>query len=660
MIEKRTVLCAVAVAALWAAGCGTSNPVVATVGKTTITQQDFEESYSKNNGGWDAGVKASLEERQRFLDLVVKFQLKVQEAKERRLDQDSTVRAELEGYEQSLAQTYMVDKELIEPAVKALYDRKKYLVRASHILLRLPENAPPAETLQVWNRAKALIAEAALKNFDTLAVVNSQDQSVSFNKGDLGFFGTGRMVTAFEDACFSVPPGTVVPAPVRTQFGYHVIKVTNRQENRGAVLISHILLRAQSPTDTAWVRDTVNMIVGRLAAGERFESLVTQYSMDPGSMARGGDIGSYDRDRLPPDLADLLYATPPGTIAKPFYAPYGAHIFRVNGFTGVPSYTDAERDLKQQYQQMRYAADYENYVHGLKTRYALALSIPTVIRLQASFDTTKTPADTLWDDIEDQSLFTDTLLSTSDTTMTVRNVLDRIATMAEFRSFRLTPDNLDHMLERLGETLVVEAHARRAIERHPVFAELMKEYRDGILLYRIEQDEVWAKVVVNDSLLMEYYEQNKEQYRWPDRVNFAEIYVTTDSLAQVAKKRLEKGEDFVDVAEDMTMRAGYREKRGIWGFQAAGLNNLATQAMGMAVDSVTGPFRNGAGFSIIKVLGKEAPRVKTFAEAGPEITSAYQEKASKDRERVWVESLRARYGVTIDTEALRGAFTRKP
>jgi peptidyl-prolyl cis-trans isomerase SurA len=297
-------------------------------------------------------------------------------------------------------------------------------------------------------------------------------------------------------------------------------------------------------------------------------------------------------------------------------------------------------------------------VHGLKSRYALKLAIPTVIRLQAELDTTKTPADTLWDEIEDRSLLPETLLSTTDTTMTVQNVLERFGTTAEFRSLRPTPSNLDHMLERLGETLVIEAHARRAVERHPVFAGLMKEYRDGILLYRIEQDEVWAKVVVNDSLLMGYYELHKEQYRWPERVNFAEIYVTNDSLAQVAMKRLAKGEEFVDVAEDMTMRAGYRDKKGVWGFQPSGLNNLATQAMGMAIDSVCSPVRSGAGSSIIKVLAKDAPRVKTFAEAGPEITSAYQEQASKEREREWVDSLRARYGVTVDTEALRSAFTQ--
>ncbi|MEK6650213.1 MAG: peptidylprolyl isomerase [Bacteroidota bacterium] len=643
---------------LWVSGCGSANPTVATIGDEVLTQRDFEESYAKNNGGWETGAKASLEERQRFLDLLVKFRLKVKEAKRRKLDQDSTVRSELEGYEQSLAQTYMVDKEIVEPAVRALYERKKDLVRASHILIRLPEHATPDDTLKAWNRTKELIAQSATKNFDTLAVAHSEDQSVSFNRGDLGFFGPGRMVAPFEDACYPLSPGQVTASPVRTQFGYHVIKVTARQPNRGAVQLSHILLRSQAPTDTAWIRDTTQTILSRLAAGTPFETLVAEYSMDPGSMSRGGDIGAYERDRLPADLAELLYATPKGSVARPYFAPYGAHVFRVNGFDGLPSFADAERDLKQQYQQLRYANDFENFIHGLKKRYDLTLAVPVVLRLQAALDTTKSPADTLWSDLEDAGLAREVLFTVAGRTITVDTVVGRISGAAEFRTFRLTPPNVDHILERIGETLVLQEHAMRAVERHPVFAELMKEYRDGILLYRIEQDEVWQKVVVNDTLLRVYYEEHKERYRWPDRVNFAEIYVTTDSLAQAAQRRLTKGEGFVDVAEDMTMRAGYREKRGTWGFQSGGFNNLATQAMGMAVDSVTGPFRNGPGFSIIRVLGKEAPRVKTFEEAGPEIIGAYQEEASKERERVWVSSLRTQYGVTIDAEALRTAFQR--
>jgi peptidyl-prolyl cis-trans isomerase SurA len=646
-----------AVTALWFTGCGTSNPAVATMGDEVITLNEFEASYAKNNGGWEKGKAATLEERQRFLDLLAKFRLKVKEARRINLDKDPEVVAEIEGYEQSLAQSYMIDKELVEPAVRRLYGRKKVVLRASHILLRLAENATPDDTLRVWNRALDVIAESASKSFDTLALKYSEDQSVSFNRGDLGYFSVGRMVPTFEDACFALEPGQITRTPVRSQFGYHVIKLIDRQPNRGAVHISHILVRPESPADTAWIRDTIRVIMEKVRAGVPFQTLVNDYTTDANSATRGGDIGSYERERLPQDLGDLLYATPKDSVAPPYFAPYGAHVFRVNGFAGIPSFEEAGRELKQAYQQMRYPADYADYVHRLKLRYQYTLRVPVILRLHAQLDSTLTPADSLWRSLADPTLASEPLMSAGGRTLTVDTVLNRIADAAEFRTMRLTPANIDQMLDRLGETLVLQEHARTATERHPVFSELMKEYRDGILLYRIEQDEVWQKVVVNDTLLRAYYDEHREQYRWPDRVNFAEIFVTSDSLAQVAVKRLMAGDDFVDVAEAMTMRAGYRERRGIWGFQVATHNNLSTQAMQMAVDSVTAPFRNGSGFSILKVIGKEGPRTKTFEEAGPELVSAYQEQASKQREQEWVASLRSRYGLTLDAEALKRAFS---
>lgn len=658
MTYRHSIALLTVAAAFWTTGCGTSNPAVATIGDEVISLNEFESSYAKNNGGWEKGSVASLDERQRFLDLLIKFRLKVKEARRIGLDKDPEVVAEIAGYEQSLAQTYMLDKELVEPGVRSMYERKKELLRASHILLRLPENASPDDTLRVWNRAMDLIAQTASKSFDTLALVNSEDQSVSFNRGDLGYFSAGRMVPAFEDACFALEPGQITRTPVRSPFGYHIIKLLDRQPNRGAVQISHILLRGKSPADTAWIRDTVRVIMEKLRAGVPFSTLVVEYSTDENSAMRAGDIGAYERERLPQDLGDLLYATPKDSIAPPYFAPYGAHIFRVNGFAGILDFAEASRDLKQQYQQLRYTSDYADYVHRLKKQYQYTLQVPVVLRLHAQLDSTLTPADSAWRAGLDPVLGPELLMSAGQKALTVDSVLDRIVSAAEFRTMRLTPSNIDHMLERLGESMVLQEHARTAAERHPVFSELMKEYRDGIMLYRIEQDEVWQKVVVNDTLLRAFYEEHQDRYRWPDRVNFAEIYVTTDSLAQAAARRLKAGEDFVEVAEAMTMRAGYRERRGIWGFQSASFNNLSAQAMQMAVDSVTAPFRNGAGYSILKVLGKEGPRIKTFDEAGPELVSAYQEQASKQREQEWIASLRSRYGVTTDVEALKSAFSR--
>ncbi len=151
----------------------------------------------------------------------------------------------------------------------------------------------------------------------------------------------------------------------------------------------------------------------------------------------------------------------------------------------------------------------------------------------------------------------------------------------------------------------------------------------------------------------------RSEYRWPERVNFAEIHTTTDSIAKVAYNKIKKGRDFLNTAKEYTNRSGYREKKGVWGFQVFAFNDLSLKASKMAIDSVTAPFKFEGGWSIIKALGKDSAKVKTFEEAIPEVTAAYQEEASIQREQEWVEVLMKKYPVTINKEILKNAFKEK-
>jgi peptidyl-prolyl cis-trans isomerase SurA len=215
------------------------------------------------------------------------------------------------------------------------------------------------------------------------------------------------------------------------------------------------------------------------------------------------------------------------------------------------------------------------------------------------------------------------------------------------------------LVTKLVDVVALEQHARHAAERYPVLAQLLQEYEEGTLLYRIEQDEVWKKVMVNDSLLRDYYNTHMENFRWPERVNFAEIYSETESGAKAAYQKVKSGKDFMDVVQEYTNRPKYPEKKGVWGFQVFTFNNLSMKASTMAIDSMSAPFKFEAGWSIVKVLGKDSAHVKTFEEAMSEVASGYQEMASKQREQEWIEVLKKKYPVTINKEALTEAFKRK-
>ncbi|MEX0602626.1 MAG: peptidylprolyl isomerase, partial [Bacteroidota bacterium] len=643
------------------AGCGSSTQTVSTIGGEILTLEEFEHAFQKHNGGWEKARESTQEERERFLDLLVKFRLKVREAREQGLASDSAVQSELNAYRTSVASTYMLEKELVEPGLKKMYDRKRELVRSSHIMFRVPPDANPAETLAVYSKAMDVLRKTKPSNFDSLAVVHSEEPNAHASKGDLGYFSMGKMVPAFEDAAYDLKVGEISGTPLRTQFGYHIIHVTDRRSNDGVARVAHILRRsAPDGSDSAAVRDTVMMIYQRLQEGWSFTDAAREYSHDTGSGPRGGELGSFGRDQLPPEIGNIFFTTPVGTVAPPYRASYGYHIFHVIAREPVPPYESMERDLRQRYQQNRYAAEHGEYVHRLKKEFGLVFDIPVLHEFARSFDSTKTFGSEGWADHVTPNAGERNLFSYDGKIYRVRDFIGHINVTDEFKIYLLKPSEVERVVERLSEAKILESHADRMAHRFPQLGEVMKEYRDGILLYRIEQDEVWGKVSVTDSLLRIHYEATKENYRWPRRVNVAEIQVKSDSLAQALRRRIQSAEDFLTLAEQFTERSGYREKRGVWGLQPVTANELTRRGEKMAADSVSDPFSFQAAWSIIKVLEHDSARVKTFEEALPEVTSGYQEVAARNREEEWINQLRQKYGVTIDRSMLARAFTRTP
>ncbi len=653
----RFLIAAVALAAGVLAGCSASNPTLATIGDEQFTLQDFENHYAKNNGGWEAGVKATLPERQTFLDLILKFRLKVGEARRLGLDRDSAIQSELETYRNTVAQTVMLEREIFEPAVKRAYDRKAEQVRASHILLRIPPNPSPEDTLAAHTKAMSIIAQLPTAPFDSLARAHSEDPSAAVNGGDLGFFGGGRMVPEFEDACFSLKPGEYTKVPVRTQFGYHIIKVVDRQKNPGAVQISHILLRfAPDRSDSTAIEDTAKVIMSEIRNGLSFTDAVTRYSKDPGSIPRGGDIGFYDRDRLPPEMGKALFGAAIDSVLQPFRMDYGYHIIKVNGFRPVPSYEESEKELRTQYQQQRYPAELKRFTERQRAAYRPVIDSAVIEGLIARIDTTKAAASPGWSDSIDAEFLNRTIITVGTRRVNVHSFVERLSTDSESRTKMLTPANVRGLADKVSDAVVLEVYGRAYAEGKPFFQSLMRDYEDGILLYRIEQDEVWKKVVINDSLLREYHAKTPESYRWPDRVSFAEIFVPTDSIAQAIAKRITKATDFLALAETTTTRPGYKDKKGVWALQNVSTNELSQRAWLMAVDSVSAPMKFQYGWSIIETLQKDPARSKTFEEASAEVATAYQEVASKQREKEWIEQLKAKNPIRINEDVLPKAF----
>src|ERR1041384_2106246 len=142
--------------------------------------------------------------------------------------------------------------------------------------------------------------------------------------------------------------------------------------------------------------------------------------------------------------------------------------------------------------------------------------------------------------------------------------------------------------------------------RHPDFAALMKGYTHGIILYKLEQMEVWNKTTVTDSSLRKYYAENKDKFMSPPRLRIGEIYLEADTSALMIYDSLKHGADFTALATQWNEDADLKAKAGEKGFLIPDAGEVATQASALAIGEISEPFElDNGGYAIVKLLGKE-------------------------------------------------------
>lgn len=636
--------------------------VVLEVGPSKFTLADYEKFYLRNSGGWDVARKSTPAEREHFLDLLANYKLKLLDAYDRNLLQDTEIVRELRDYRATLASTYLIEKDITEPGIRKLYDRRKEEIRAQHILLKMTPDASPKDTLRVFEKAMEIIKRAhAGENFDSLALKYSEDPTVKMNRGDIYYFTGGQMVTPFENAAYQMKPGEISAFPARTAFGYHIIKILDREPSRGTIKVAHIMMRFQKSAadsaDTAAALGRIRSMQDSLKHGWDFHALAAKFSEDAGSASKGGDLGWFERRRFVQPFDEAAFKLRAGETSGIVRTPFGYHLIHCDSTKPFPTYEALHEELKKSYQQQRYTEDYNAYVAGLKKEYRYSFNDSAFEAFAAALDSTKTTDDSAWAQNISPDIRRLELMSINGRPIHLDTVVSILEKASEYRGIPLRRGELKSPVDRIGESLLIEEKSAGLEERKPEFGTLMKEYTDGIVLYKAEQTEVWNKTAVTDSALKEYYNQNREKFTFPERVNIAVINPGPDTLTYLVYDSLKHGADFADLASRYPEEREAKSDGGARGFQPIDTDALTHHAASMSVGEISEPVEAEAGnFAIIKLIAKEPARQKTFEEAGAEVSNAYQENASKLLETKWLDTVRLRYPVKEYPEELKKAF----
>ncbi len=641
-------------ALLLAGGCRTSGPPdnqsaplpgsgpVAVIDGKPLTQADFEEQYARAL----TTSADSVENRSEFLERYVNYRLKVLEAQRAGYAERPDVEQEIQSYRTQLARPYLVGQEVTDPLVRQLYERRKEAVKASHILLTIGPDAPAADTLSAFRQISTLRDSAlAGADFGRLALNHSQDPSAQRepgepgSRGNLGFFGGGRMVQPFEDYAYETPVGGVSPV-FRTQFGYHILKVDARRPLPPSRELAHIMIqpRGPSPVDSADALRRVDLALERLHAGEAFAAVAADLSDDRNSAPNGGNIGLLGFDQgLPDAMRDSAFALPaPGTFSGPARTRFGFHILTFLREVPLGSLEEEYETLKQQVSALpRAEAAQTAFTRSLRAE--LGDSIHTAV---VDDWVSRMPGDSLYRALiqgefapaEEQLV----LATLGDSTWTVADY------RAWFRSSRLpaaSGDLRQNVMASLNTFLdenALDYELARLEDRNAEFRRTMAEFRDGILLFRLMEDSVWSAASSDSSGLRALYDAHPDNWVFPERVEVISMSASSDSVLFLARDRMRAGESPSVVLDDMRTHIRVDTTH-----IAARSGSPFDQVLDLNKGEFTDPFRSSGRSILLRHSGVQPARQKSFEEARTELINRHQTQLE---ERL-LERLRIRYSV---------------
>lgn len=638
------------------------NPdIIATIGDETITFSDLEKVYSKNlskkNTPLNLLPKDSLLD---FLNLYIKYRLKVQDALSRGLDKDPSIQEEIKQNRRLLAETFFFEKKLVEPNVEKMLKYRNSEALVSYIFVKFPISE--FDTTSAYNKAihlLNLLREG--KDFVQLAKDSSDDKESAERGGlILNYITGGKIQRPIEDAIFSLTPGGVYPYPIKTKFGYFIVKL-NKMQPRIKVKGRHILLTISNDKDSSAVYKKADSLLLLLKNGMDFARLAEENSEDPSSSMRGGELGGwYSRSGgleptgkfLTPPFEEALFSLKDGEISDKVRTEYGLHIIKRDS-TSTFNIEDDREDLKRLYKRIYFESDKQEFIDKLRKQYGFFIEKNTLSQFLANLDTSKTTLDTAWISKINHNLMPQNLFGILDKVFTVQDFINALKTKPEFRATPLNHNGLTNAINRIVYPIVIDKVTQNLEAESPEFASMMKEFRDGILLFKVEALEVWDKLKFDTTLAYNYWQANKSKYKTYPLYDVTEIFVLTDSLAKAIYKRaIEGNEQFEELAKQFTQRSNFREKEGKWGKISTKNNKLAEklQELDVKVGQIVEPFAFENGYSIVKINSFEPSREKTFQEAIPDFATEVQEIQQKQLTERWLKKLQQKIPVKIFTQ----------
>ncbi len=616
--------------------------VLFTVDSEKVLASEFIRVYNKN---LDLVKDESQKDIDNYLDLFIDYKLKLQEAKKLGLDEKPEYLREFSNYRKQLAKNFLTDTQVTESLVKEAYERISYEVNAGHVLVRLPEDAPEQDTLRAYNEIIKLRERVLNEGFETVKKEVHNGQTIFAE--DLGWFGGFRMVYTFESAAFNTPVGEL-SLPFRTRFGYHVVKVLDKRKSRGKVEVAHILVSTKNKTKDSIQKpeDRIKEIYTKLQQGEKFENLAKQFSDDKSSANKGGKLSAFSSGQLnSKEFEETAFGLEnKGDYSQPVKSEIGWHILKLIEKKPVGSFDEMRGQLELKVKRdSRSKLINESFTKKIKDYYKVAdnkeaLNYFNTVVTDSFFKRTWEIPQTL-----DKEKSLNRIGEKEISYMDFANYL--LNAQRKNRSQKPSPDLVNDYYQEFINSSVLKYYEDNLEEENIEFANIVSEYRDGLLLFELMESEIWNAAKKDSLSLKSFYDKNQNNYFLNERINAIVASSPSEKVVAKTSKLLSNG-----LTEDKIKEA-LNKKGKVNVIFTSGIMDKNHQALPSDFEfrkGVSKIYKHNDSFIVCqvnKILSKEQ---LSFEDARGRVVTDFQDQ----KEKSWMLTLRDTYKVVVNKEVL--------
>ncbi|MCB2206616.1 peptidylprolyl isomerase [bacterium] len=648
-------------AQLLAACSSVPDSILATMQGDTLRTDEYEKMFLRTR----MDEPYNMDDKKDFLHTLVNFRLKLREAKEEKIAEREAVQKDLKTYRNQLAKTFLYEHELKLPGMHTLYDRRKEEVSLQHIVIGYEKfDDGSIDTLSTLEKAKRIfrIVRNSTAPFDSLVLEYSDDESKERTLGKLGWFIAGQSFPKLDDMVYNMQVGEITPNLLRTAFGYHILKLIGRKPSRQRLRPAHILYRLDinNPDDTTEAYAHLSLVLDSLRKGlATFEELARRNSQDSLSGAKGGDLGWMNRGtNLEPNFETALFNLQVGEVSGVVRTAFGMHIIKVLDEEPIPPFEEVEDELRTIYMRERFAMDFLNFVKSSREKYDFKVNDNVARLVMSRVDSTVNTSTPNWEKALRDEDFKAYLFSTKIGPVTVRDAIQFSKKEPTLQMRPINRPTLDTLAMMMADELIAIDQTKGYEQKYPELKRLLTEYRQSTLVSTLEDEQIWGKLDVTEDSVRAWWEPRKDQFIFPARVQFAELYTYTEKQSRLFIDSLNNGADFQELAARYTQRPGLHSAQD-WPYVPVNENELSKVAATLPIGQATGPLKYQSGFSLIKLLDRQPPRTKTFEEAHSAATAGYKEYKAVQLREHWLQSLRQKYQLETYPDHLEYTFVKK-